>query len=354
MFKATKKANGEETVLYEITDKDYGVNLKTLKLKELPTIVKFPILRSYQDYISSPKEKVTRYCTQISKLDELIGGGLSAGLYVIGANPGLGKTSLALHIILNLAVSQHHSLVFNLEMSNLQIITKLLSNYSYRNSLDDETVKSFTINDLTSKQLYNSTSEEFDSNLSSLYESYSDKIDSFINIVTYSDENDCRYVEFIENALQNYNKYHNIKPIVVIDFLQLLHVKPTYDATNKIDNKPLNRRLEVDTIIEKLKKYSKKYDVPIIIISSLSRSGYTKEDGNDYDHEYSLSVFKETGQIEYTADFIALLTRGETKVNFDGADAEIINLNVLKNRFGKTGGKLPLVFLSEYSYFDED
>lgn len=354
MFKTTRKSSGDDVVLYEICDKDYQINLRILNVDKLTTIIKYPILKSHKGFISSPKEKISRYTTGIEELDELIGGGLTSGLYIIGANPGLGKTSLALHIALNLALKQYYILIFNLEMSNFQIITKLLSNYSYRNGLSEEESAMFTINELTSKSLYNSNSNEFDSKLEKLYEDYISNIDQFINIVTYSDENDCRYVEFIHTALENYSKYHDVKPVVIVDFLQLLKVSPAYDEKNEIINKPLNRRLEVDTIVEKLKKYSKKFDVPIIVISSLSRSGYTKEENDDNDYEYSLSVFKESGQIEYTADFIALLTRGDTKINFDGADEEVIILNVLKNRYGKTGSKIYFKFVSDYSFFSAE
>ncbi|MDD2518626.1 MAG: DnaB-like helicase C-terminal domain-containing protein [Bacilli bacterium] len=354
MFKIIDKSTNEEKILYEVCDKDYYISLNELRMRGIDNkeVIKNSILKTYADVITSPKEVDYYLPTGIEDLDNSIGGGLSSGLYVIGANPGLGKTSLVLNILQNLALNQHYSLLFNLEMSVFQITTKLLSNFSYRKSLLDNKFPKKTINELSSKKLYNSDTQKIDDGLKLIYDSYRCIIGPFINVITYNEDNDYRYVEFIETALKNYEEYHQIKPVVVVDFLQLLQLRPIYDENNTISDKPVDKRMEMDKIIEKLKKYSNCYKVPIILISSLSRSSYTKEETGDYEIEYSLSIFKETGHIEYTADFLALLTKGESKTRFGEEDQTIININILKNRYGKAGIKVPLSFISEYSYFE--
>lgn len=276
MFKRMDKSTGNYTVLYEVCDKDYTYTLSNLKKCGLTNeVVKYPLILAYKTTITNPNEAVLYRSTKIEELDEILGGGLSSGLYVIGANPGLGKTSLVLHILINMALNQNYSLFFNLEMSPFQIITKLLSNFSYRKSLESKDFPKIAIRDLSSRKMYNSKDNEIDKELQLLLETYHKFIDKFINVISYSDENNCKYVEMIEMALQNYEKFHNLKPIVVIDFLQLLQLKTVYNENNSIVDKPIDKRMELDKVISKLKKCSTKYNIPIILISSLSRSSYT-------------------------------------------------------------------------------
>ena len=142
-------------------------------------------------------------------------------------------------------------------------------------------------------------------------------------------------------------------PVVIIDFLQLLKLQPSYGYDNEVTNSTIlsDKRLETNEIIEQLQKLSKKYKVPILAISSLSRGGYTKDNAELTD--YAMSAFKESGSIEYTADFLALLTRGDDNINFGSADTKTVYINVLKNRYGKPDVKIPLEFIPEYSYFKD-
>lgn len=354
MFKNKAKETDEYKIYYEICDKDYSFTLKELRAKGLNelSIVKYPMIPSYKEGIINIKNETVCTPTRIKKLDNALGDGLRAGLYVFGANPGLGKTSLILHILLNLAFDKQHSLLFNLEMSPFQIITKLLSNTSYRKNKENENYSKMTINQLSSASLYNAKTKELNKTLEVIIKDYKTLIDPYINIINYSEGNNCRYVEFIDTALKNYKDYHKIKPVVVVDFLQLLQLKPVYDDNINSD-RVIDKRLEMNDVIEKLKKYSNHYKVPIILISSLSRGAYTKEVTDDLDIEYSLSIFKETGHIEYTADFLALLTKGENIVRFGEEEQSTIIVNVLKSRYGKCDYKIKLGFIPEYSYFEE-
>ncbi len=348
-----KKENETSQNQFEICDKEY--NLMLLKNKSLS---KYPILEQYILSLKTKNDNIKCFPTNINELDKVLGGGLSSGLYIIGANPGLGKTSLILHLLINLALNQQHSLFFNLEMSPFQVITKLLSNFSNRNCLEDNSLNKMTINELSSKSLCVGEKGGFSDNYKTIIKKYSELIDPFINIISRSEDsslteiNNCNYVECVETAINNYMKYHGITPVIVIDFLQLLQLRPVYNEDKTI--KQLDKRLEVNEIMDKLKKYSSVYKTPIILISSLSRNAYTKEISDDDETEYSLSIFKETGHIEYTADFLALLTKGQTKTSFSEEDQTVININVLKTRYSQhTGAKIPLGFIPEYSYFKE-
>ena len=314
---------------------------------------KSPILNDYLSKIGEEQVEEDFISTGLTELDVTLGGGLRPGLYIIGANPGMGKTSLMLHLINNLALNKNHCLLLNLEMSPFQIATKLLSNHSYKQNLIDTNYKKMSINELSSNKTYSLNKPDIDK----IVQDYNINLFKYITVVSKSEDimdnnafEKCQsnYVERIETALKNY-KLCNTTPIIVVDFLQLLKSKKIAD-----DGKELDRRLEMNEIIERLKKYSNVYNAPIILISSLSRHAYTKEVSDYDDINLNLSAFKESGSIEYQADFLAVLTEGKKISNLSGEDDKTINVTVLKTRFSAhTGETFTLKFKSDYSYFEE-
>ncbi len=67
-----------------------------------------------------------------------------------------------------------------------------------------------------------------------------------------------------------------------------------------------------------------------------------------------MSCFKETGNIEYTADALIVLTRGKTEKSLVKNKPTKVNVNILKNRFGPCGKKFALNFMPQYAYFEEE
>lgn len=341
-----KSKDGNAIPFYELCDKEYK---DMIRLKQ-PYCGKSPILQNYISGIKNHDTTVDFIPSELKELDATLGGGFGPGLYIFGANPGLGKTSLMLHLMINLALMQKHTLLFNLEMSPFQIITKLLSNYSYRKSLVDLDLKPKSINELSShNNCFKETALKED--VKQLIRSFDDNVYKYINVISKCEDVDLQqdkqsnYVECIETALKNYKEVYNITPVIIIDFLQLL----TSEDKNLVD-----RRLEMNNIIDKLKKYSNVYKAPIIVISSLSRHAYTKEVSDTENVDYNLSAFKESGMIEYQADFLAVLTRGKKIVDFASEDKTTINISILKTRYSShTDETFSLVFRPEYSFFEE-
>lgn len=342
------KVAEKEEIMLDVCDEEF------LKWKpNFKKLSKSPILNNYLSKIREEQVEVDFIPTGLTELDVTLGGGLRPGLYIIGANPGIGKTSLMLHLINNLALNKNSCLLLNLEMSPFQITTKLLSNHSYKQSLINSDYKKMTINELSSNKTYGLNKPDIDR----IVQDYDTSLSKYITVVSKSEDiidNDvfekCQsnYVERIETALKNY-KLCNITPIIVVDFLQLLKSKKIFDEGKEID-----RRLEMNEIIERLKKYSNVYNAPIILISSLSRHAYTKEVSDYDDINLNLSAFKESGSIEYQADFLAVLTEGKKISNLGGEDDKTINVTVLKTRFSAhTGETFTLKFKSDYSYFEE-
>lgn len=354
-------SNGTSVVVNEVYEDGFNLTINKYMNKQIK-VFKRPILESY---LTKAKKIVVEdideevISTGITSLDEALGGGLKNGLFVIGANPGMGKTSLMLHIAINLALREKHTLFFSLDMSDIQSTIRLLSNTSYR----FEDLESMSINDLsTPKKIFNG--DKLNDNVSKIYEKFC-RINNYINVLSIHEDvlgkvdNSVTYVESVEKAIKNYRKHlENQTPIVVIDFLQLLQNQPTSSYRDEYDGeitlKSYDRRLEMDKVIEQLKKLSSVYKLPIIVITSTNRSSYTKS--NSYDNsDYDIGFSKESGNIEYIADVLIRLTsKDDAPTVFGGPEQKVINLNIVKSRFGLAQKTIPLTFIPEYAFFREE
>ena len=101
----------------EICDRDYNPTVRK-------NVQKQQVLLEYCSSLQNEKSKAEVIPTNISELDKILGGGLRPGIFVFGANPGLGKTSLMLHLMIELALQEQYTLLFNLEMSVQQVQTR--------------------------------------------------------------------------------------------------------------------------------------------------------------------------------------------------------------------------------------
>lgn len=355
MFKVKNRSN-MEVVIHEVYEEGYSITVNGNGGKPL-------LWNPYRDYLMSAKKNTSSAScelipTGISSLDKALGGGLKAGLYVVGANPGAGKTSLLLHILSNISQDGKPSLFFSLDMSDIQTTIRLMANASYKFSELDN----LTINDLSDLKAILSD-DELRNKVNKTGEFFNQQILPYVSVLSaHTDgvgkiDDTITYVESIEVALKNYKQYHNCNPVVVVDFLQLLQNKPVSSYRDEYDReiflKSFDKRIEMDKIVEKLKKYSTTYNVPIIVITSTNRSSYSKLNEYNPDSEYDISFSKESGNIEYLADVLIRLTPGESTTNFGGPEQECVNLHIVKSRFGKAHLTIPLNFIPEYAFFSE-
>lgn len=252
-----------------------------------------------EDYIAyiSNSNNIRKIPTGISKLDNIYGGGLPTGFTIIGAETGLGKTTFTLQLADTIAKEENVKvLFFSLELSKYELLSKTLSRISY---LDNE-LTNHTPNEFISNEV-----EDID-NYFSKYEEIQDNIFLIDNVKDIGG--------IIGNTIAFCKKYANDKVVVVIDYLQYIKCEGNSDKQN------------IDNITRELKNITSKYNVSIIAISSLSRDGGKRND---------LTSFKESGSIEYTADYVIILKKKvvEKGLAFDNED-NIITLEFLKHRFG--------------------
>lgn len=252
-----------------------------------------------EDYIAyiSNSNNIRKIPTGISKLDNIYGGGLPTGFTIIGAETGLGKTTFTLQLADTIAKEENVKILFfSLELSKYELLSKTLSRISY---LDNE--------------LPNHTPNEFISNGVEGIDNYFNKYEEIQdNIFLIDNVKDIGGI--IGNTIAFCKKYANDKVVVVIDYLQYIKCEGNSDKQN------------IDNITRELKNITSKYNVSIIAISSLSRDGGKRND---------LTSFKESGSIEYTADYVIILKKKvvEKGLAFDNED-NIITLEFLKHRFG--------------------
>ena len=251
--------------------------------------------------------------TGLPDLDRAIAGLNNSDLVLLAARPGMGKTSMALNILLHAGKFSGKSVVFfSLEMSREQLAMRLISGESFvdNNRLvtgklsEDDWVKI-----AAASASLNKTSILIDDNPS----------------LSVADMNaKCRRVDNLG--------------LVVIDYLQLM--TSAGGPTRSGDN----RQQVVSDIPRALKIMAKELNVPVLCLSQLSRANESRSDKRPM-----LSDLRESGAIEQDADIVLFLYR-EGYYNEDTEDHNLAECIIAKNRHGETG-KVYLQWLPEFTTF---
>lgn len=211
--------------------------------------------------------------TGFDRLDE-ISGGLYPGLYVIAATSSLGKTTFSHQIADNLAIAGNEVLFFSMEQSRLELVTKSIARITAQEDIKT-TVTSLSIR-----------KGVFPDNVKSAISKYKNSIADRLSII--EGNFNCN-ISFIGEYVRKYIKKNKCKPIIFIDYLQIL--QPAEDS-----NKRQNTKEMVDSTVTELKRISREHDITIFIISSVNRANYLTP--------IDFESLKESGGIEYTADVI--------------------------------------------------
>lgn len=268
----------------------------------------------YNKLTSDERDLYVGIPTGISALDEITTGLNRSDLIIVGARPGMGKTSFALNIARNVAMQQKRTVaVFNLEMSREQMVNRLLSSEAR----------------VSSKKLRtgNLTPDEWTRMASAAGQ--------LGQLPIYLDDTASITVATMKARLLRLKDLG----FVVIDYLQLMHSGKRTE----------NRVTEVSEITRSLKIMAKELNVPIMVCAQLARA--TEKQAN---HRPGLSDLRESGSIEQDADQVLFLYRDDYYRNeksdptaVQTGTAEVI---VAKNRHGELG-TVPLAFQGEFTQF---
>ena len=289
-----------------------------------------------------------RVPTGFPALDRSLNGGLFNGLFVLGAVPGLGKSTLALQIAYNLSGRGYPVLYFALEMNRAWITAKALCRADF--ALHQE--PGFQAADLLNLgKRFSDREWERINQARELVEREGQ------NLYLYEQGPELTHIGQIREQIQQFRERYQSaggsRPIlVVVDYLQILSPR---DPFSKASDKQI-----VDDNVRELCAIRDQEQVMILLISALNRYSYNKE--------ISLESFKESGSIEYSADVILGMqyqgmqyqgtekTKGKGTFSLEDARARNprqLELTLLKMRYGQDGLRIPLEFYSGSSYFRE-
>lgn len=260
--------------------------------------------------------------TGFHDLDKKTSGWQNSDLVIIAARPAMGKTAFVLSMAKNMAVDFSTPVaVFELEMSNLQLVNRLISNVC---ELESEKIKSGQL-----------SQPEWDNLMARTKRLYSAPL--------YVDDTPSLSVFELRTKARRLVREHGVK-IIIIDYLQLM---------NASGMKFGSREQEVSTISRSLKGLAKELNIPIIALSQLNRNVEQREDKNK---RPQLSDLRESGAIEQDADIVCFIHRPEvyyrSGVDPEGNDvrgkAEFI---IAKHRSGSVG-EVTMRFRGQFARFE--
>lgn len=291
--------------------------------------------------------------TGFSAFDNILEGGLYEGLYFIGAISSLGKTTLVIQIADQIAQQGQDVILFSLEMARSEIMAKSISRITLTETIENglPEAQAKTIRGITAGKRYLKYSDDekrLITNSLKKYSTYADNLYIHEGIGTIG-------ADEIRRTVERHIQYTGNTPVVVIDYLQILAP----------EDKRASDKQNTDSAVLKLKRLSRDFKTPIIGISSFNRDNYKKP--------VSMASFKESGAIEYSSDVLIGLQfakqrdvdeHNKTKKNNEpvlvvDADAEKakdprkIELKILKNRNGATGGSVDFDYHPKFNYFVE-
>lgn len=223
------------------------------------------------------KEGLSGVPSGFSRLDKLTSGWQPSDLIIVAARPGMGKTALTLSMARNIAVNSGVPVAFfSLEMSSVQLITRLISSET----------------GLSSEKLRTGRLEKHE------WQQLNVKVKALEKAPLFIDDTPSLSIFDLRAKARRLSSQHGIK-LIVIDYLQLM--------TAGGSQKGGNREQEISTISRNLKALAKELNVPVIALSQLSRAVETRGGSK----RPILSDLRESGAIEQDADIVSFIYRPE-------------------------------------------
>jgi len=229
------------------------------------------------------------------ELDNIIGGFRNGELIIVAARPSVGKTAFALNVAYRMAVNDVKAGIFSLEMSGIEIATRLISLET-----------GIPIYQLRAGQIKNIRENKLES------------LAYLQSLPIYVDDSSLVNTSQIRSILRR----HRDIGIIFVDYIQLMQSEKTVE----------NRVAEVSKIARDLKCIAREFNIPVVAVSQLSRAVEQRQDKRP-----QLSDLRESGAIEQEADVVLLMyredyyKRGKEKEQQDIVPVEI---EVAKNRNG--------------------
>jgi len=250
-------------------------------------------MADFDKYLKDRESRKT-ITTGIDELDKLLGGGLDERLYIVAAASSFGKTSFCLQMAEHISATGTDVMFFAFEMGRHELTAKGISRRTFLNAMrtnDDGTVifdtyKAATLQDILDSAK-NPPDEHKKAAIKQARADYQlDAANLYLTEAGVDTDSDRPTAEFIGAAIEQHITDTGRRPVVFIDYLQLL--EPTDDRHTTKQN--------MDNTSTLLRQLVRGYKIPIITISSISRPFYYKP--------IEKESLKESGNLEFSADVI--------------------------------------------------
>ena len=293
---------------------------ESIKRKEyLQTTVESQ-LEGFLDFIKT--KRAPAVSTGFKMLDDTLRGGLREGLICVGGISSLGKTTLALQIMDNIAKQGQDVLIFSLEMSAYELRAKTIARESLNVSVEDTgfSMDAVTTIEILDRVLMEGLPKQSQATFTKAYGRYM----QYAKHIFIHEAVGKFTVNEIKARVEEHIRATGRTPVVLVDYLQILQPAET----------GLSDKAKVSYDVLMLKQLSRDYHTPVMVISSFNRDSYTKE--------ASFSSFKESGEIEYSADVLMALQLTAVRTGQDAEEALLenprkVDVKFLKNRSGTLG-----------------
>lgn len=284
-----------------------------------------PVIKNAVEVIqraAANKDGLTGVPTGYHKLDDITSGWQASDLVIIAGRPAMGKTSFALSMAKNIAADYKVPMAFfSLEMSNVQLVNRLISNCC----------------EIQGSKILNGQLQPDE------WERLDKRMNGLIGAPLYVDDTPGLSVFELRTKARRLVREHGVK-IIMIDYLQLMNANGMRFSS---------RQEEVSTISRSLKGLAKELDIPILALSQLNR-GVEAREGLEGKRP-QLSDLRESGAIEQDADMVLFVHRPEYYHIYqddNGRDLHgMAQIIIAKHRKGATGDVL-LTFRGEFTRFE--
>jgi replicative DNA helicase len=276
------------------------------------------ILQEYEGGISAfldPSKRIKGISTGFAKLDEMTGGMHGGDLIIIAARPSMGKTALALNIAQHVCLRLQKTVaIFSLEMSRESLLTRMLCAAA---RVDSQRFRAGFLSQEERRKLNHALHE-------------------LVEAPLYIDDTAGLNMMDMHSKLRRLQQEREIG-MVIVDYLQLM----------SSPGRTENRNQEVSALSRGMKLLGKELNVPMMVLSQLSRAVETRQG----DHRPQLSDLRESGSIEQDADLVGFIFREEVYHREREDLRGLAELIVAKQRNGPIG-TVNLVYLHAQTKFE--
>ncbi len=287
--------------------------------------------------------------TGYAVIDTMLSGGLYRGLYIIAAMSSMGKTTLLHNIADNISEQGQDVLYFSLEMGETELTAKSLSRESY--ILDKKnawTARQFLTNEIqkgsnADKAYYNLMGKSGGVYIITEDSEIKTKWNDDGSLDYYREPTGAVSLDGIRQRAKEHKELTGKTPVIMLDYLQIL--RPSDPRTSD--------KQAADEAVRELCSIARELKTPVLALSSISRGSYDKE--------ITLASLKESGGIEYGADYVIAMQpakEGQERPTADELkrkEERKIELTVLKARLDSMNtGEVIATYNAKYNYFDFD